>query len=111
MDLMSNHKNSAQSSELSSPSHGAQDTSSAGSTIEATLQDVEANKPASPQLPEKPADASLIVIGWDGDDDPENPYNWPAWRTNSYAGLLSFLAFLIPLASCGYQSRPEIMLR
>ncbi|OTB03636.1 hypothetical protein M426DRAFT_262955 [Hypoxylon sp. CI-4A] len=39
------------------------------------------------------------IVSWDGDDDPENPYNWPAWRTNTYAALLSLLAFLIPLAS------------
>ncbi|CAN8101262.1 unnamed protein product [Discula destructiva] len=44
-------------------------------------------------------DDATTVVGWDGDDDPANPYNWPAWRTNLYAGLLSFLAFLIPLAS------------
>ncbi|KAI5927548.1 MFS general substrate transporter [Camillea tinctor] len=39
------------------------------------------------------------TVSWDGDDDPENPHNWPAWRINTYAALLSLLAFLIPLAS------------
>lgn len=37
--------------------------------------------------------------GWDGDQDPENPYNWPLWRTNMNAGLLAMLAFLSPFSS------------
>ncbi|KAH6689845.1 major facilitator superfamily domain-containing protein [Plectosphaerella plurivora] len=40
-----------------------------------------------------------LVVGWAGDDDPENPRNWPLWRINVNAGLLTFLAFLIPLGS------------
>lgn len=46
--------------------------------------------------------SSWTIIGWDGDHDKANPYNWPAWKTNTYCSLLSFLAFLIPLASCGF---------
>lgn len=41
-----------------------------------------------------------FIVGWDGEKDPENPFNWPAWRVNLNASLLIFLAFLIPLASC-----------
>lgn len=37
--------------------------------------------------------------GWYGDDDPENPYNWPLWRINLNAGLLALLAFLSPFSS------------
>ncbi|KAL1851999.1 hypothetical protein Daus18300_012354 [Diaporthe australafricana] len=40
-----------------------------------------------------------IVVGWDGDDDPENPYNWPAWKTNANAAFLAMLNFVTPLAS------------
>lgn len=40
------------------------------------------------------------MIWWEGDDDPENPYNWPAWRTRTTAVVLTAMAFLIPLASC-----------
>lgn len=36
---------------------------------------------------------------WDGDRDPENPYNWPMWRVNVNAGLLALLAFLSPFSS------------
>ena len=28
-------------------------------------------------IDEVKADDSLIVVDWDGPDDPENPYNWP----------------------------------
>ncbi|KAI1081158.1 MFS general substrate transporter [Whalleya microplaca] len=54
---------------------------------------------------------SDAIVSWDGNDDPENPYNWPAWRTNTYAALLSLLAFLIPLASSIIAPAvPDIML-
>lgn len=43
------------------------------------------------------------VIGWDGDDDPENPYNWPAWRIRTNAAVVTSLAFLVPLASCKFR--------
>lgn len=39
-------------------------------------------------------------IGWNGDDDPDHPFNWPVWRRNINAGVITFLAFLTPLASC-----------
>lgn len=39
------------------------------------------------------------IVWWDGDDDPENPYNWPLWRTVTIAVLISFLTFVTPLAS------------
>lgn len=39
------------------------------------------------------------TVWWDGDDDPENPYNWPMWKKYVNCGLISFLTFLTPLAS------------
>ncbi|KAL2760204.1 hypothetical protein ACRALDRAFT_1046548 [Sodiomyces alcalophilus JCM 7366] len=39
------------------------------------------------------------TVWWDGDDDPENPYNWPAWKKYTNCGLISFLTFVTPLAS------------
>ncbi|ROT43004.1 MFS general substrate transporter [Sodiomyces alkalinus F11] len=39
------------------------------------------------------------TVWWDGDNDPENPYNWPAWRKYTNCGLISFLTFVTPLAS------------
>jgi len=40
------------------------------------------------------------IVWWDGPDDPENPYNWPAWRTTVNCGLISALTFVTPLVSC-----------
>lgn len=40
------------------------------------------------------------IVWWDGDSDPENPYNWPRWRKVLNCVLISCLAFITPLASC-----------
>lgn len=40
------------------------------------------------------------VVWWEGDNDPSNPFNWPAWVINVNCGLLTFLNFITPLASC-----------
>ncbi|KAH8124926.1 hypothetical protein ACSS6W_005166 [Trichoderma asperelloides] len=39
------------------------------------------------------------IVWWDGDSDPENPYNWPRWRKVLNCVLISCLAFITPLAS------------
>lgn len=44
----------------------------------------------------------MDVIGWDGDDDPACPYNWPRARIVTNAAILTFLTFLIPLTSCEF---------
>lgn len=40
------------------------------------------------------------LVWWDGDDDPENPYNWPASKKVLNSALISALSFITPLASC-----------
>ena len=40
------------------------------------------------------------TVWWDGDDDPQNPLNWPSWRKTLNAVILSSMAFVTPLASC-----------
>lgn len=40
------------------------------------------------------------IVWWDGDSDPDNPYNWPRWRKVLNCVLISCLAFITPLASC-----------
>ena len=58
------------------------------------------------------------IVWWDGEDDPENPYNWPTWRKVVHCFLISALlvpsslyrtsamlmtrrrTFITPLASC-----------
>jgi hypothetical protein len=39
------------------------------------------------------------VVGWDGDNDPEHPYNDAHWRIMTTGILLAILGFLIPLSS------------
>ncbi|KAI0204356.1 cycloheximide resistance protein [Astrocystis sublimbata] len=39
------------------------------------------------------------VVGWDGENDPENPYNWTTTRKILNTGCVSFQTFLSPLAS------------
>lgn len=39
------------------------------------------------------------LVDWDGDDDPENPYNWPTWRKVIICVMVSLLTFVTPLAS------------
>ncbi|VUC30762.1 unnamed protein product [Clonostachys rosea] len=38
-------------------------------------------------------------VWWTGDDDPENPHNWPVWRKYSNSALISLLTLITPLAS------------
>lgn len=40
------------------------------------------------------------IIDWADDDDPEHPFNWPAWQRNINASVITFLGFLTPLSSC-----------
>ncbi|GAP88678.2 putative multidrug resistant protein [Rosellinia necatrix] len=41
------------------------------------------------------------IVGWEQPEtsDPENPLNWPIWQKWSIIGVLTFLSFLVPLAS------------
>ncbi|KAL7939245.1 MFS general substrate transporter [Trichoderma chlorosporum] len=50
------------------------------------------------------------IVWWDGDDDPQNPYNWPAWRKVLNSVLVSSLSFITPLASSMFAPGvPELM--
>jgi hypothetical protein len=40
------------------------------------------------------------VVWWDGEKDPQNPYNWARWRKVLNCVLVSALTFVTPLASC-----------
>lgn len=40
------------------------------------------------------------IVFWDGDKDPQNPYNWPTWLKVLNCVLVSSLTFLTPLGSC-----------
>lgn len=40
------------------------------------------------------------VVWWDGENDPDHPFNWSSWKTFSNIALISALTFVSPLASC-----------
>ena len=44
-------------------------------------------------------DGDKIVVTWDGDDDPENPQNWPTFQKAFFIFQISFLttSVYIPL--------------
>ncbi|KAL0943844.1 uncharacterized protein CTRU02_201731 [Colletotrichum truncatum] len=39
------------------------------------------------------------IVDWDGDNDPDHPYNWPAWHTGLNCGLINVANFICPLGS------------
>ncbi|KAJ4328426.1 hypothetical protein N0V84_001110 [Fusarium piperis] len=50
------------------------------------------------------------IVWWDGDKDPQNPYNFPAWRKVLNCALVSSLTFVTPLASSMFAPGvPELM--
>lgn len=53
------------------------------------------NKPS--RFPE--TDLSRGIVGWDGQDDPDNPQNFPEGRKLGLLGLISAFTLISPLAS------------
>lgn len=53
-------------------------------------------------IDEVKADDSLIVVDWDGPDDPENPYNWPLLQKVIFAGEIAFLTLSVYMGSAIY---------
>ncbi|RLV88038.1 Multidrug resistance protein 1 [Meyerozyma sp. JA9] len=45
---------------------------------------------------------SLIVVDWDGPDDPENPYNWPLLSKVIFASEIAFLTLSVYMGSAIY---------
>lgn len=41
----------------------------------------------------------IKLLGWDGEDDPENPRNWALWRKGVVVGIIAAITFFSPLAS------------
>jgi hypothetical protein len=46
----------------------------------------------------KDTDTNASAIGWDGDDDPENPMNWPESKKWGMVVVLSVITFLTSVA-------------
>ncbi|KAK7215977.1 hypothetical protein V2G26_003980 [Clonostachys chloroleuca] len=50
------------------------------------------------------------TVWWTGDDDPENPHNWPIWRKYSNSTLISLVTLITPMASnIATPAMPDIM--
>ncbi|CAK7901702.1 multidrug resistance protein 1 [[Candida] anglica] len=43
-----------------------------------------------------------IIVGWDGDDDPENPYNWPLYQKVFFVFEIAFLTTSVYMGSAIY---------
>lgn len=85
-------------------------SSSSPSSKEASgQQDVEKGAAdATAEEAEAPRDPN--IVDWEGPDDPENPYNWPASKKWSNIAILSLLTLLIPLASSMFAPGvPDVM--
>jgi hypothetical protein len=48
--------------------------------------------------PEDPGEQQNVVW-WDGENDPQNPMNWPSFRSWSLITIVSMVTFLTPLGS------------
>lgn len=71
----------------------------AGRDIEkAAVQDAE-NTGLDPETGADNHGADDNLVWWDGDNDPENPYNWPRWQKVTNCACISALTFVTPLAS------------
>ncbi|CAH0035554.1 unnamed protein product [Clonostachys rhizophaga] len=63
-----------------------------------------ANFKDPPVINERSAEEGVEIndentVWWTGDDDPENPHNWPIWRKYSNSTLISLLTLITPMAS------------
>ncbi|KAH8166234.1 hypothetical protein CIB48_g2024 [Xylaria polymorpha] len=69
-----------------------------GATAENTNHDIEKGE-ATEQTTGDHDGNDPNVVWWDGEDDPENPYNWTTTRKALNTGCVSFQTFISPLAS------------
>ncbi|KAI0188125.1 bicyclomycin resistance protein [Xylaria flabelliformis] len=69
-----------------------------GATAENTNHDLEKGEPIEKTSTDEDKD-DPNVVWWDGENDPENPYNWTTFRKVLNTGCVSFQTFISPLAS------------
>lgn len=60
-------------------------------------KDPESATPETKRYPETDLDRG--IVGWDGQNDPHNPQNFPSARKWGLLGLMSAITFVSPLAS------------
>lgn len=64
---------------------------------QSTNQSAETSEPSKQIFPE--TDLSRGIVGWDGQDDPNNPQNFIPSKKWSLLGLISAMTLISPLAS------------
>ncbi|CUM65543.1 uncharacterized protein PRCAT00003189001 [Priceomyces carsonii] len=75
-------------------------TQSQSSLSEKAKKDTEVDREESDsEASEKP---DIILAEWDGEDDPENPYNWPFYQKAFFIGEIMFLTVSVYMASAVY---------
>ena len=62
------------------------------------MTEKESNAPTEAREEAKPEDAlqqcdDVVLVDWDGPNDPQNPLNWPTSRKWTAIGLVSFNTF------------------
>ena len=68
---------------------------------DAVMQDVEkAEEPGEKERPdEQPSSSDPNLIGWNGPEDPENPFNWPISKKCIVTGALASMTLVITFTS------------
>lgn len=64
---------------------------------QSTKETIDTSAPTKELFPE--TDLSRGIVGWDGQDDPNNPQNFPANKKWSLLALISVMTLISPLAS------------
>ncbi|RYC59851.1 hypothetical protein CHU98_g6370 [Xylaria longipes] len=82
-----------------------------GATAEHTNHDIEKGDTSKQTTADDDDENDPNVVWWDGEDDPENPYNWTTTRKVLNTGCVSFQTFISPLASCTWNDRIHLLLK
>lgn len=56
------------------------------------------------------SDDGRIIVGWDGEDDPERPVNWPLWQKSIFILQICTLTTTVYMASAIYTPGVEIIM-
>ncbi|KAH4821383.1 hypothetical protein HBH61_016510 [Parastagonospora nodorum] len=58
--------------------------------------------PETPSENEKASAGGINVSDWDGDDDPDNPYNWSTWKRFYHAAAPALFGFAVTFGTSVY---------
>lgn len=57
---------------------------------------------------EKPSDADIYLVEWDGPDDPELPMNFPFWRKSLITCIFSTLTIWVTFSSSVFSAATTV---